>query len=136
MEQMKNQALIVDLKAALLTAREGEAVQAEAMTDRIRERSYEVDLRLAGYMIAPPVARLTGFCAAWTLITASRSPCMRSKSWSVWYNSFHLSPTPRECDLSVKAFCHKPESPGLWQNAHTMDTSGSVSPLPCLRLMA
>jgi len=60
MEQMKNQALIVDLKAALLTAREGEAVQAEAMTDRIRERSYEVDLRLAGYMIRSACGAIDG----------------------------------------------------------------------------
>jgi hypothetical protein len=60
MEQMKNQALIADLKAALLSAQEGQTVQAEAMTDHIRERSYEVELRLAGYMIRSACGAIDG----------------------------------------------------------------------------
>jgi len=60
MEKMKNQVLIADLKAALLIAQEGQAARAEAMTDHIRERSYEVELRLAGYMIRSACGAIDG----------------------------------------------------------------------------
>jgi hypothetical protein len=43
--------LIEDLHAALDMARAGEATRGEEMTDRIRDLSYDMELRQAGYLV-------------------------------------------------------------------------------------
>lgn len=43
--------LIEDLRAALDMARTGDAAREEEMTDRIRDASYNMEMRQAGYLV-------------------------------------------------------------------------------------
>ncbi|SFI91005.1 hypothetical protein [Celeribacter neptunius] len=43
--------IVEDLRAALVVARDGDAILEEEMTDRIRDMSYAMTQRLAGYLV-------------------------------------------------------------------------------------